>query len=364
MRTGAGQPCKAVSGGAKRQGLNINECVLLRCSKGTAPVASLAVPSGRPESTPQPVAALGLGLACLAFALFSGMDALVKWLAATYPVHQIVFANGVFALIPVLVWARRDGGLGRLRTRRLGLQITRGLCGMTAASLAFYAFSLMPLTDVYAIIFTTPLLITALSVPVLGERVGWRRWSAIGAGFVGVLIMLRPEGEGIGSGALAALGAACASAISILVMRKLSTTESTASIALYSNLTIVAGAGAALGWHAVAPTLVDLLLMAMAGVLGGVALIVLISAYRLAPAALVAPFQYGQMIWGALLGFVIWGHLPDAAVVAGASIVAASGLFILYRETTLGRRPTASLHPGAVPRAAAAGLNPPSPPSP
>jgi drug/metabolite transporter (DMT)-like permease len=335
-------------------------------------VASAAVDPVRatPEAAPQPVAALGLGLACLAFALFSVMDALVKWLSATYPVHQLVFANAAFALIPVLIWARRDGGLGRLGTRRLGLQVLRGLCGMSAASLAFYAYSRMPLTDAYAIIFTTPLLITALSVPVLGERVGWRRWSAIAVGFAGVLIMLQPQGQGIGAGALAAFGAACAAAVWILVMRKLSTTESTASIALYSNLTIVLITGAALGWHAVPPTLLDLVAMALAGLLGGVALIVLISAYRLAPAALVAPFQYGQMIWGALLGFLIWGHLPDGAVVVGATVVAASGLFILYRETTLGRRPTASLHPVAGPRAAAslaapgvapAELNPPSP---
>jgi drug/metabolite transporter (DMT)-like permease len=313
-----------------------------------------------PGAAPQPVAALGLGLACLAFALFSVMDALIKWLAATYPVHQLVFANATFALIPVLVWAWRDGGLRRLGTRRLGLQVVRGLCGMTAGSLAFYAYSRMPLTDAYAIIFTTPLLITALSVPVLGERVGWRRWSAIAVGFAGVLIMLQPQGGGIGAGALAAFGAACAAAVSILVMRKLSTTESTASIALYSNLTMIVVTGALLTWHAVPPTPLDVLGMALAGLLGGVALIVLISAYRLAPAALVAPFQYGQMIWGALLGFLIWGHLPDGAVVLGATVVAASGLFILYRETTLGRRPTASLHPGAGLRAAAE-ISPPSP---
>jgi drug/metabolite transporter (DMT)-like permease len=300
------------------------------------------------RASPEAVSAFGLGLGALAFAAFSTMDALIKWLSADYPINQMVFANALFALVPVSLWTWRQGGFGHLRTRRLALHVLRGCCGMTAAFLGFYAFSRMPLTDAYAIIFTTPLLITALSVPVLGERVGWRRWSAIAVGFAGVLIMLRPGLQAIGPGALAAFGAACAAAGAILLVRLLSATESTGSIALYSNLTGLVVMGAVLPFNAVVPGLFDLLLMAAAGLLGGSGLILLISAYRHAPAALVAPFQYTQMIWATLLGFVIWGDLPARAVVAGAVVVAASGLFILYRETTLGRRPTASLHPSAV----------------
>jgi drug/metabolite transporter (DMT)-like permease len=136
----------------------------------------------------RPVAASGIGLGALAFGLFSIMDALIKWLSATYPVPQLVVFNALFALIPIAVLIVRRGGLLQLRTRRLGLHLLRGALGMLGSFLAFFAYSRLPLADAYAIIFATPLLITALSVPILGEAVGWRRWSAVVVGFVGVLI--------------------------------------------------------------------------------------------------------------------------------------------------------------------------------
>jgi drug/metabolite transporter (DMT)-like permease len=294
-----------------------------------------------------PATAAGLGLGALAFGLFSMMDALVKWLSATYPVPQILVCNALFALVPVGAMVVRRGGLPQLRTRRLGLHLLRGLLGTTSGFLAFHAFSRLPLADAYAIIFATPLLITALSVPILGETVGWRRWSAVVVGFVGVLVMLRPGAAPIGPGSLAALGAACASACAILLVRKLSVTETTPSIAFYSNLVAVLLIGALFGTTFAMPSLPDLMLMAASGLIGGSALLILIAAYRRSPAALVAPFQYTQMLWAIILGALIWSDLPEPIMLVGASIVAASGLFILHRETTLGRRPTASLHPNA-----------------
>lgn len=314
-----------------------------------ANVSELRLPATLPAVPLPAVPALGagVGLGALAFALFTMMDALVKWLSTDYPVPQLVFTNALFALVPVLLVGLRQRGIGRLRTRRLGLHVLRGLSGAGAALLAFYAYSQVPLADAYAMIFTTPLLITALSMPVLGEPVGWRRWSAVAVGFVGVLIMLRPGEAPIGLGTLAALAAACLSACGVLLVRKLGTTESTAGIALYSNLTIVAVMALLLPFGGVFPNAFDLGLMALAGLLGGSALLVLIAAYRSAPAALVAPFQYSQMVWAILIGFVVWGDVPEAAKLIGAAVVAASGLFVLYRETALGRRPTASLHPNA-----------------
>ena len=310
-----------------------------------AKVSELGIASATLPAAPAVGAGIGLG-AC-AFALFTVMDALIKWLSADYPIHQLVFSNSLFALLPVLLVSLRRGGLARLRTRRLPLHVLRGLLGAAGSLLAFYAYSQLPLADAYAIIFTTPLMITALSLPVLGEPVGWRRWSAVAVGFLGVLIMLRPGVAPIGIGALAALGGACLSALSILLVRKLGTTESTASIALYSNLTVVLIAGLLQPFGGIVPSALDFGLMAAAGLIGGTALLVLIAAYRSAPAALVAPFQYSQMVWAILLGFVVWGDVPEAAKLLGAAVVAASGLFILYRETALGRRPTASLHPNA-----------------
>jgi drug/metabolite transporter (DMT)-like permease len=300
-----------------------------------------------PAVTAAPLVGAGIGLGALAFGLFTVMDTLIKWLSAGYPVIELLYSNALFALIPVAVTTLRRGGLARLRTRRLHLHVVRGTFGLCGGFLGFYAYSQLPLADAYSIIFATPLLITALSVPVLGERVGWRRWSAVALGFAGVLVMLQPGVAPIGPGALAALGAACASAVAILLVRKLSATESTASIALYSNLTVVLVTGCLLPFDFVLPTWSDLLLMAASGLIGGTALLILIGAYRRAPAALVAPFQYSQMVWAILLGFLIWGDVPDPAKLLGAAIVAGSGLFIVYRETALGRRPTASLHPSA-----------------
>ncbi len=277
-------------------------------------------------------AGLGIGLALLAFALFSSMDATIKWLSAGYPVHQMLFFNAAFALVPVGLMTWRAGGLSDLRTGRLGLHLLRGACGMIAAFSAFTAYSLMPLADAYAILFATPLLITVLSVPLLGETVRWRRWSAVLVGFAGVLVMLQPGSGSLDFAAGAAMLAASASALSVVLVRKLAATETTASIAFYTNATAAAVTACLLPFGFVPPSLADLALMAVAGLSGGSAVMLLIAGYRRAQAAVVAPFQYSQMLWGVLLGFLVWGDVPAQAVVLGATIVVASGLYILYRE--------------------------------
>jgi drug/metabolite transporter (DMT)-like permease len=281
--------------------------------------------------------ALGISFAVLAFLLFSTMDMMVKWLSAGYPIHQMLFFNALFSLVPVLLMAWRSGGLRQLGTRRLDQHLLRALCGMTASFASMTGFSLMPMADVYAILFTTPLLITALSVPLLGERVGWRRWSAIVVGFAGVLIMLQPGSMPLGAGALAAFAAAIASSFSLLLVRRLSATETTASIALYPNLVIVAVMGL---WCLIDFTpmpLADLALAGAAGLAGGTALLALVAAFRRAAAAIAAPFQYSQMIWGTVFGYAVFGDLPSAGVVLGGTVVIGSGLFILYREVVLAR---------------------------
>jgi drug/metabolite transporter (DMT)-like permease len=280
-------------------------------------------------------ATAGIALAVLGFALFSTMDVLVKWLSADYPLHQIVFVNALMALVPVGVMVVHAGGLAVLRTRRLPLHLLRSLCTMAAVFGGFYAFSRMPLADVYAIIFTAPLLITALAVPVLGEEVGWRRWTAICVGFGGVLIMLRPGAGVLDPGAFAALATAAGFAVSVLIMRVLSATESTAAILLYPNLVMLAVAGSMTAAHGILPGPLDLARFAAAGLLGAGGFLCMIAAYRRAPAAIAAPFQYSQMLWGTLYGYAIWGDVPGLGVLAGAVVVIGSGLFILYRETRL-----------------------------
>jgi len=250
--------------------------------------------------------------------------------------------------VPVALMTWRAGGLGELRTRRLGLHLLRGAFGMTAAFSAFTAYSLMPLADAYAFIFATPLLITVLSVPLLGETVRWRRWSAVMVGFAGVLVMLRPGEGALDFAAGAALLAASASALSIILVRKLSATETTASIAFYTNAAVLVVMACLLPFHFVPPTLPDLGLMALAGLSGGVAVMFLIAGYRRAQAAVVAPFQYSQMLWGVVLGYLLWGDVPANAVAVGATIVVASGLYILYREVVRAEgRPDPGIAPAA-----------------
>jgi drug/metabolite transporter (DMT)-like permease len=291
----------------------------------------------RRSSGAAPSVGLGIGFSVLAFLLFSSMDMMVKLLSAGYPIQQMLFYNALFSLLPIGFAAWRAGGLAQLRTRRPVTHLLRACFGMVASFAAMTGFSMMPMADVYAILFATPLLVTALSVPLLGEQVGWRRWSAILLGFAGVMIMLQPASGTLGIGTLAALGAALSASFSVVLVRKLSATESTASIALYSNLLIVLVMG---GWLLLdyrPMPLADIALAAAAGIAGGMALLSLIGAYRRAAAAIVAPFQYSQMIWGVVFGFVVFGDLPSSGVVLGSGIVVASGLFIIHRELMLAR---------------------------
>jgi drug/metabolite transporter (DMT)-like permease len=294
-------------------------------------VAARVARPHRPNSS----TALGIALALMAFALFSSTDAMIKWLSAGYPVHQMLFFNAAFSLVPVALFTFHTGGLPQLRTRRFGLHLLRGATGMTAAFCAFTAFSLMPLADAYAILFATPLLITVLSVPLLGETVRWRRGMAVVVGFGGVLVMLQPGGGSLDFAAGAAMLAAAASALSIVLVRKLSATETTASIAFYTNAIVVVVMAALLPFGFVVPSFADLALMAVAGLSAGSAVMLLVAGYRRAQAAVVAPFQYSQMLWGVGLGLLFWGDVPASSVAFGATIVVASGLYILYREVVL-----------------------------
>jgi len=268
--------------------------------------------------------------------LFSVMDAAVKWLVADYPVHQIVFFRTVFALGPCLYFIRRAGGFATLRTRRPLVHAARGVIGLAAMGCYFYAFAEMDLADAKAILFSAPLFMTVLSIPLLGEKVGIFRWSAVIVGFVGVLAILKPDGEMIHLGALAAVGGAVLYALAVITIRHLSVTDSAASITFYFTLTgAVAGTAmmAVFGW--VTPSLPDLALLAGVGLIGGVGQYSLTQAFRYAEAAAVAPLEYLSMAWALLFGYLIWSDIPEYDVFVGIALVVASGLFILYRERRL-----------------------------
>jgi drug/metabolite transporter (DMT)-like permease len=191
----------------------------------------------------------------------------------------------------------------------------------------------MPLADAYAIAFSAPLFITMLSVPLLREHVGWRRWTAVAIGFVGIIIMLRPGSGVIGLGSLAAMGGALGYATSVLLMRHMRRTETAAAQMVYPTMVSLLGTGGLMPWVWIPPTPVEWALLAAIGLFGGAAGICLVTAYRGAPATVVAPFQYTQILWGMGFGFMIWSQRPDRQMLLGAAVVISTGIYILHRET-------------------------------
>jgi len=276
----------------------------------------------------------GIALVCLAAFLFTSTHAVIKALSAGYPVTQIVFFRSACALLvlgPLLLRAGPDS----FRTRRPGLHAVRSLSGVVSMAIFFYALQYRSLAELTAINFTMPLFVTALSMPLLREAVGWRRWTAVAVGFGGVLLMVQPGAAGIDWIALLALFGAFLYALAVIAMRLLGSTERSSTITLYFTLTSAIASGLFLPFQWVTPGWADLGLLVMIGVVGGVAQLAMTAAYRLAPAGIVAPFDYTALVWAALWGFLAFGELPDITVWAGAGVIVASGLYILYRETTL-----------------------------
>jgi len=296
----------------------------------------LTTASIAPAAASNPARGIAMMLLCVFF--FSCMDATVKLSAETYPIGQIVFFRNIVAFVPVLLYVQRSGGLGLLRTRRLGSHLLRSLFGLAAMVAGFTGYTLLPLGDAVALEQSGPIFLTALSVPLLGERVGRRRWTAVIIGFVGVLIMTRPGAGVFQPAALVPIAAAFIYALAMIAIRKLSQTESTAAIIFY--FTLFAACGGALSlpfrWHT--PDGVGLLLLVAIGLLGGLAQITMTLAFRLAPVAMIAPFGYAGVVFAMGFGYAIWGDVPDAFLLVGAAIVVGSGLYILHRETVVARQ--------------------------
>lgn len=265
--------------------------------------------------------------------LFSLMAVCIKALADRVPVAEAVFFRNALGMLPVLVAVYWSGGLENLRTQRLAGHFGRAVVGLSAMSLLFWSFALLPLADATAINYTAPLFLTALSAPLLGEKVGVYRWSAVLAGFVGMLVMLRP-GEGVlETGALVALAAAFLQALAMVAVSQLSRTESSTTIVFYFTAITTLLAALPLPWLWVTPqSALDWGLLVGIGLIGGCAQLCLTRAYAHAQAVVIAPFTYASLLWAILFGYLLWGDAPDAQMLLGAAIVAASGVFIIIRE--------------------------------
>ncbi|MCL6607326.1 MAG: DMT family transporter [Geminicoccaceae bacterium] len=279
----------------------------------------------------------GILLALGAYGLFTLMDASIKLLGGRYHVVQVVFFNALFGLATVTLIAALRGRLAGVRSPQWRLHLLRWAIGLPGGLAIFWAYPRMPLADVYAILFAAPLFMTALSVPVLAETVGWRRWSAVLVGFLGILVILRPGSGPFGPPALAALFGALVHACNMLLLRRMRGIDPPEAFGIWGNGLSVIATGSVLPWLWRAPTASDLALHGFAGALAGGGFLLLVLAHAKAPVAVLAPFQYSQMLYGIALGALLFGDLPDPATLAGATIVVGSGLYIFHREAVRAR---------------------------
>ena len=260
------------------------------------------------------------------------LDMTGKWLLADYSLPQFVLLRSLIGGLVLLAVARRFGGLRSLATRRPGWHAFRSLLATGAMFGFFWGLSRIPFVDALTLTFTAPLMTTALSAIFLRDHVGWRRWLAVGGGFIGVLVILRPGSGLVSWAALAVLAGAFFYACLAITARHLSRTENSYSMSLYVLIGPVFVALAAIPGQWQAPMPVDWLIFVAAGVCSAGAWLGIVTGYRYAPPALLSPFEYTALLWGALGGYLIWGEIPQRAVVLGGAIIIASGLFVAYRE--------------------------------
>ena len=275
----------------------------------------------------------GMLLMLISVALFSLMDAALKTLSAHYPPFQVAALRGLSSLPLVLAWALWTVGAMPLLRVRWPLHLLRGVLGIAMMASFVYALKRLPLSTAYSIFFVAPLLITALSVPILGEKVGPRRWTAIAIGLVGVLVVLRPTGAGMMSMAgLAVLVAATGYAVSAITVRVLARTDSTQAITFWLLALMALGAGALAFPNWVPLRAQDAWIIGGIGVAGALGQYTITEAFRLGEASLIAPLEYTALLWGVLLDLTLWGVLPDSVTWLGAAIIIASGLYLIRRE--------------------------------
>lgn len=275
----------------------------------------------------------GVLFALTGFLIFSGHDALIKLLGGSYSAFQIVFFTVLLSFPFLSVMLVRDQTFGTLRPRypgwsalRTGSVVITGLC-------AFYAFTVLPLAQAYAIMFASPLVITLLSIPILGERVHLRRWLAVLVGLGGVLVVLRPgDTTELTLGHGAALVSACGGALSSVIQRRIGGEERRVVLLIYPMLANFVVMLAALPFVYQPMPVQDFGLFIGMALLSLIAMNLMIRAYQYTEAAIVAPMQYSQIVWAVLIGFVFFNEMPDRNTLIGAGIIIASGIYIILRE--------------------------------
>jgi drug/metabolite transporter (DMT)-like permease len=278
----------------------------------------------------------GIGLMLAAVCMFSLGDAIGKFIVATYSVGQLMLlrAASSLALLAPSVWRRREQFR---QIERPWLQLLRVALSTFEIAAFFLAAAYLPLADVVTYYLATPIFVTALSAVVLREHVGWRRWSAIVAGFCGVVIALQPSAQSVSWPAVIALAGSMAFSVTLLITRLLRTTpDIVLSSAQFVGTFVFGVIVAPFGW--IAPTWASLVFFVASGAISVVALFCVNRSLKLAPASTVVPYQYSMIIWAVMFGYFVFGDVPSAATIAGAAIIIGAGLYIFLRERELGRK--------------------------
>ncbi|MEP3688247.1 MAG: DMT family transporter [Sulfitobacter dubius] len=288
--------------------------------------------------------ALGVGLKITAILLFTCMSAIIKSLADEVPAGESVFFRSFFAIPVILIWLAQRGKLkSGLKTKNPMGHVWRGLFGTTAMGLTFTGLGLLPLPEVTAIGFATPIFTVILAAVLLGEQIRLIRVTAVAMGLVGVMIILWPRFTNIGTmeqtatiGALLILMATMVRSLVQIHIRQLVQNEDTAAIVFYFSATasLLALCTLPFGW--VMPDAKTFGLLVLAGLIGGVAQILITSAYRFGSASMLAPYDYTSMLFAIVLGYVFFAELPTMMMLAGAALVISAGALVIWRERQLG----------------------------
>jgi drug/metabolite transporter (DMT)-like permease len=279
----------------------------------------------------------GIAIMVVGVAFLTANDAVSKYLTESHPVGQVICLRQAATLLVIVPYVMAVTGWGALRVASWSGQVTRGLLFVANAGLIVLALSLLPLATVITIMFASPIITAAVSLPMLAERVGPQRWIAILAGFAGVLIVIRPGAAGFEWALLVPVAAAVANSLRDVMTRLLSRTETSIAILFWSTLIVMAAGAltAPFGWQPVTATAAAWFVLA--GVFNAAAHFLLIEALRLGEATVITPVRYTSLLWAAVIGYVVWRELPDAWVLAGSAVIIASGINIVRAEARKSR---------------------------
>ncbi len=301
------------------------------------------VSDAQPSPLERRAALAGIGLMVAGILLFAVNDALGKWLVATYSVGQVLLIRSIaaLALLAPFIWRDRASFA---TAPRWGMQAMRAALATMEVACFYWAVAYLPLADVMAYYLAGPIFVTAIAGTMLGEPVGWRRWTAVTVGFLGVIVCLRPGSAALSWPALIALAGSFTFSLSMLSTRSLRGTGDTVLVTAQTVAALAFGAVLApVAW--VTPTLGDAALLALLGMVAMVAHVCVNRSLKLAPASTVVPYQYTTIVWAVLFGYLVFGDVPDGWMAAGAVIIIGAGLFIFVRERQLARREAAFSEP-------------------